>query len=80
MQLSLRAIPKYEPPGAYNRRGLLQEAFCGPNLGGGGGLIFEGAYFRNFALCKVRDLLALCLLYFIDIVKVLSQSGFAVGF
>ena len=45
--LYLRAVSKYKPPGAYIWRGDLTEDFlrCGF-----GGLIFEGAYFRNFSV------------------------------
>ena len=47
-------IPGTSPPGAYIRRGDLTEgSFCVTICGGGGG-IFEGAYFRNFTVVKSK--------------------------
>ena len=43
--LYLRAISKYKSPGAYIWRGDLTEGFLCYEFGG---LIFGGAYFRNF--------------------------------
>ena len=44
--LYLRAIFKYKPPGGpYIRRGDLKKGFLRYEFGG---LIFGGAYFRNF--------------------------------
>ena len=40
-------IPSTSPPGAYIRRGDLTKGFCVTILGG---LIFRGAYFRNFTV------------------------------
>ena len=37
----------YKPPGAYIWKGDLTEGFCVTGLGG---LIFGGAYFRNFTV------------------------------
>ena len=47
--LYLRAISKYKPPrgGAYIWRGDLTEGFLRYEFGG---LIFGGAYFRNFTV------------------------------
>ena len=46
--LYLRAISKYKPPGeAYVWRGDLTEGFLRYECGG---LIFGGAYFRNFTV------------------------------
>ena len=45
--LYLTAISKYKPPGAYIRRGELTEGFLRYEFGG---LIFGGAYFRNFTV------------------------------
>ena len=45
--LYLRANPKYKPQGAYIRRGLLSEGFLRFEFEG---LIFGGAYFRNFTV------------------------------
>ena len=46
--LYLRAISKYKPPrGAYIWRGNLTEGFLRYEFGG---LIFGGAYFRNFTV------------------------------
>ena len=46
--LYLRAISKYKPPGgAYVWRGYLTEGFWRYEFGG---LIFGGAYFRNFTV------------------------------
>ena len=40
-----------QPPGrAYIWRGDLTKVFLRYELGGGGGLIFGGAYFRNFTV------------------------------
>ena len=52
--LYLREISKYKPPwGAYIRRGDLTEGFLRTwECGGGGGLIFGGAYSRNFTVVK----------------------------
>ena len=45
-------FPSISPPGAYIRRGDLTEGFLRYDFGGGllGGLIFGGAYFRNFTV------------------------------
>ena len=40
-------IPSTSPPGAYIRRGDLTEGFLRYDFGG---LIFGGAYFRNFTV------------------------------
>ena len=45
--LYLRAISKYKSPGAYIWRGDLTEGFLCYEFGG---LIFGGAYFRNFTV------------------------------
>ena len=45
--LNLRAISKYNPPGAYIWRGDLTEGFLRQEFGG---LIFGGAYFRHFTV------------------------------
>ena len=42
-----RQISKYEPPGAYIRRSHLTEGFLRYDFGG---LIFRGAYLRNFTV------------------------------
>ena len=42
-------IPSISPPGAYIRRGDLTEGFLRYDFGG---LIFGGAYFRNFTVCR----------------------------
>ena len=49
--LNLRAISKYKPPGAYIRRGDLTEGFL---LYEFQGLIFGGAYFRNFTIALLQ--------------------------
>ena len=52
--LYLRAISKYKPPGggggwgAYIWKGDLTQGFLRYEFGG---LIFRGAYFRNFTVC-----------------------------
>ena len=51
--LYLRAISKYKPPGAYIWRGDLTEGFLRYEFGG---LIFGGAYFRNFTVPLLRTL------------------------
>ena len=48
--LNLRAISEYKPPGACIWRGDLSEGFLRYEFVGGGGLIFEGAYFPNFTV------------------------------
>ena len=59
--LYLRAIFQVQVrPGAYIRRGDLTEGFLRYRVGGGGGLIFGGAYtwrglFRNFAVYGKRN-------------------------
>ena len=45
--LRLRAISKYKPQGAYIRTGDLTEGFFALQVWG---LIFGGAYFRNFTV------------------------------
>ena len=45
--LNLRTISKYKPPGACIWRGDLLEGFLCYEFGG---LIFKGAYFRNFTV------------------------------
>ena len=45
--VSLRAISKYKPTGAYVWRGDLMEGFLPYDFGG---LIFGGAYFQNFTV------------------------------
>ena len=45
--LNLRATSKYKPPGAYIWRGDLPEGFLRQEFGG---LVFGGAYFRNFTV------------------------------
>ena len=50
----LRAISKYKPPkGAYIWRGDLTEGFLGYEFGG---LIYGGAYFRNFTVPLLHTL------------------------
>ena len=50
--LYLRAISKYKPPGVLYLEGRFNEGFfCVTSLGG---LIFGGAYFRNFTVFLVR--------------------------
>ena len=48
----LREIPKYKPPGAYIRKGLLSEAFFRFNLKelNRQGLIYAGVYFPYFTV------------------------------
>ena len=53
--LYIRAISKYKPPGVYIRRGDLTEGLCATTLVGGGGLIFGGAYFRNFTVLSAME-------------------------
>ena len=48
--LRLRAISKYKPQGNYIRTGDLTEGFFALRVWG---LIFEGAYFRNFTVYPV---------------------------
>ena len=43
-------IPSTSPPGAYIRRGDLTEGFLRSDFGG---LIFGGAYFRNFTVYQL---------------------------
>ena len=45
--LYLRAISKYKPPGGLNLEGRFNRGFLHSEFGG---LIFGGAYFRNFTV------------------------------
>ena len=57
LTLYSRANSKYKPPReAYIRRGDLTEGFLRYDFGG---LIFGGAYFRNFTVLFLREVLHL---------------------